>query len=309
LRAVVFASAALVVLSACGDPLAGVERFSDDGVAIPEPDVTRSVAAGPEELARSGGLFSGLFQTESDPATPTAASTQTDTASATETAAENAPAQSRGLFGGLFSGARQTTAEDGTQVASLGAPQGATMSPARAQPRDDRGLFGGLAPAPGNGPDRVDVAPGTRLPFGQIARVCEARDLGTRIERAARFALHDSTPGSTGPRTFYVTGFSDGCPRQFTAALAMFGDPEMHETLRYGRPSEKYPYSTTDKAYEKVKASVCGVSRRTPCGSRIGALSRDTVFISTYERFTDNGRWADILLHDGAVLAAALKDL
>jgi len=157
-----------------------------------------------------------------------------------------------------------------------------------------------------------DIAFGTVLPFGEVGRVCEARTrpLGKRIDKAGGgrgYALLDSKPGHTGPRTFYVTGFSDGCPRQFTATLALFGAPSMHEKLRYGQASTKYPYSETDKAYERVKAKVCGVTRRKPCGAKINRLERNTVFISTYERFTNNGRWADILVHDGKVMAASVK--
>lgn len=164
------------------------------------------------------------------------------------------------------------------------------------------------------GPDAQDVTAGTVVPYGTVVRVCDVKsnDLGKRVEKAGvgkGYSLYDSVPDSTNPRTFYVTGFADGCARQFTAALALFGAPTLHEQLRYGRPASQYPYSTTDKAYELVKSSICGVAKRKPCGSKISRLEKDTVFISTYERFTDNGRWADILIHDGRVLAAAIKDL
>ncbi len=158
-----------------------------------------------------------------------------------------------------------------------------------------------------------DVPFGTILPFGEIARVCEAksRPLGKRVAqsegRGQAYSIYDSAPGSTAARTFYVTGFSDRCPRQLTAALALFGAPSMHERLRYGRPADIHPYSSTDKAYEKVKSQVCAVGRQKPCGARMNQLERDTVFISTYERFTNNGRWSDLLIHDGAVLASAIK--
>ncbi len=158
-----------------------------------------------------------------------------------------------------------------------------------------------------------DVPYGIVLEFGTVGRVCEARSkpLGAKIEtsgnRGQTYTLYDSVPGATGPRTFYVTGFSDKCPRQFTAALALFGAPQMHEQLRYGRPAVTYPYSETDRAYENIKSRVCGVGPRKPCGSKIDRLSRDTVFISTYERFTDNGRWADLLVHDGQVVATSVK--
>ncbi|MEP4198830.1 MAG: hypothetical protein ABJL99_24665 [Aliishimia sp.] len=227
----------------------------------------------------------------------------------------------QGLLGGLFGNKQDaqdvtvrrspepTVEVEDVKVASL-TPEETTQEP----PSKRRAArFNSRGDAPRKGPDKVDVSFGDVLPFGTIARVCDAKNepLGRKLEKAGSgkgYALFDSNAGSTAPRTFYVTGFSDGCPRQFTAALALFGEPAMHEQLRYGRPSEKYPYSTTDKAYEKVKSAICKVSRREPCGSKISTLEKNTVFISTYERFTDNGRWADILVHDGTVLAAALKD-
>ena len=368
----------LIGLSACGDPLARVDKLSD--VPLGDVDPVRGALASPEELAREGGLFGGLFQRatpEQDPVTVATAEAETsldqaapDAPESTETAAaegseprvetQDAP-RSGGLLGlfrrsaseptpepaleaaaasepevqsgdasvaeqtaaaqserrGLFGAFRRDQSGEVTQDAPAEDVQTASLAPVnegRGARASGGGLFGRSAAAPRKGPDAADVAFGTVLPFGQVARVCEAkgRQMGKMIEKAGRgrgYQIHDSAPGSTGPRTFYVTGFSDGCPRQFTAALALFGAPSMHEQLRYGRPSDQYPYSATDKAYEKVKSSVCKVSRRKPCGARIGVLERDTVFISTYERFTNNGRWADILIHDGAVLAASLKDL
>lgn len=184
-------------------------------------------------------------------------------------------------------------------LARLFAPQDAGSSGAAA---DGESASGATA---------ADVAYGTLLPFAVVGRVCEAksRPKGARVERSeAGYDLYDSAPGIPEARTFYVTGFADGCPRQFTAALAMFGAPSLHEQLRYGLPSDAYPYSDTDKAYEKVKSAICRVGRRKPCGSRIRTLERNTVFVSTYERSTYNGRWADILIHDGSVLATSLKD-
>ena len=185
---------------------------------------------------------------------------------------------------------------------------------AAVEPKKRRGLFGTTASnAPRTGPDAQDVGFGEVLPYGQIARVCTAlgRSLGRKIDkfpaRGRGYTLYDSDPNSTSPRTFYITGFNDDCPRQFTASLALLGAPSLHEQLRYGRPSSEYPYSTTDKAYEKVKSSVCRVGKRKPCGAKIGVLEKNTIFISTYERFGGNARWADFLIHDGAVLAAAIK--
>jgi hypothetical protein len=157
----------------------------------------------------------------------------------------------------------------------------------------------------------VDARYGDLMPFGVVGRVCDARNkpLGRRIEKSGPggYALFDSDPGSTVPHTFYLTGFSDGCPRQFTAAVALLGAPSMHEQLRYGLPGEIHPYSSTDKAYETVKARVCGARRGKPCGAAIKRLERSTVFVSAYERYGAAPRWTDMLVHDGAVLAKAVK--
>lgn len=47
--------------------------------------------------------------------------------------------------------------------------------------------------------------------------------------------------------------------------------------------------------------------RREPCGARIKRLERDTVFLSIYERFGDNARWKNLLLHNGDLLAQDVK--
>lgn len=225
------------------------------------------------------------------------------------------PEKRRGLLG-LLKVSKDDDADELTRTASLQEilPEEAEET-TLAEPAKKRGLFGGGSrEVVRKGPDAKDVTFGTILPYGEVARVCDAKgqsSLGRRLDKAPSsgrgYALFDSAPDSTGPRTFYVTGFKDKCPRQFTAALALFGSPEVHEQLRYGRPSKLYPYSTTDKAYEKVKSSVCKVGKSKPCGAKLKTLERNTVFVSTYEKFSDNARWADILLHDGVVAAAAIK--
>lgn len=201
--------------------------------------------------------------------------------------------------------AKSETAQEPVQLASLQVDD--------AQPKTQTRSLWSSAPRRTAKGVSVDVPYGSVVAFGKVGRVCEARSkpLGQKVAksegRGQTYTIYDTAPGATTPRTFYVTGFSDRCPRQFTAALAMFGAPSMHESLRYGRPSDIHPYSETDKAYEQVKRSVCRVPAGKPCGAKIDVLERDTVFISTYERFTNNGRWADLLVHGGAVLAAAIK--
>jgi len=178
-----------------------------------------------------------------------------------------------------------------------------------AQPQQTEQPTAAVFPATATSSAVPEVPQGTKLAYGDIARVCgmSRGDYGKRIEKAAGYTLYDSDATTTAPRTFYLTGFPDGCARQFTAALALVSGPARHEEFRYGRPSDLYPYSDIDRAYERVKSRVCRVPRRKPCGSSIRKLERNTIFISTYERFTGNARWADILVHNGAVLAKGIK--
>ncbi|MEM8654106.1 MAG: hypothetical protein AAGF36_05125 [Pseudomonadota bacterium] len=322
-----------MALAACGDPLGDIARVSQ-GEPLPT-DPGASIRPSNAELARQDPILTELLRQDSTVDAdalaqgPTASESIAVNATVPETQAETSTpdterAPSRGgVLGWLRQAAQNRDAtrplvvpaalpntSDGTLAASP-----VTATPDLVDPEKRRGLFD-RSPArsgAGLGLDTADVTPGTLLPFGQIARNCAAQPAreGKVVDKAARkgrgYALYDTAPDSSTPRTFYVTGFADNCPRQFTAALALFGDPAFHEQLRYGLPAEEYPYSTTDKAYEKLKRRICNVGRNTPCGDRIDRLSRNTTFISAYENFTDNARWADMLLHDGAVLATALK--
>lgn len=195
----------------------------------------------------------------------------------------------RGPFGGLFGGGRAS--REG----------GAASSELR-----DRG------PRP-DAPDYRVVTPGTTLPYGEIARLCGVSGgrLGRKVEqypaRGGTYKLYDSAPGDEGLRSFYVTGFEDGCARQFSAALVIFGNPEIYEQIRYGLAGETQPVAETDRAYEDIKSRVCKVRRGKPCGAQMSNLSKDTVFLSIYERFGTNARWKNLLLHDGRVVALDLK--
>ncbi|MFL4468653.1 hypothetical protein ACERZ8_01725 [Tateyamaria armeniaca] len=355
----------LLVLGACGDPLAGVERVSD-GVAFPDSVVTTALPT-EDELARETSILSGLFRKRAEPEELLADVGTTDIGqaandgvtvvsdmpvealpddaetSAIVTASADSEPRRKGVFGWLrrdpvSEAAPVSNAEvfDGTdegddldldipgnaetdpqiedvQVASLSPESAAVPAPELVEPQKRRRLFGRAAPAPAAGMALRDVDPGAVLPFGEVARVCDVRtrDLGKLVEQAAGkgrgYNLFDSAPNSAEPRSFFVTGFGDNCARQFTAELAIFGTPEFHEQLRYGLPASEYPYSTTDRAYEKVKAKVCNVGRNKPCGPRISRLEKTTAFVSVYEHFGDNGRWADMLLHDGALLAMSVK--
>ncbi|MGR3497023.1 hypothetical protein [Citreimonas sp.] len=165
----------------------------------------------------------------------------------------------------------------------------------------------------GDGVEYVEVGRNAVLPYGEIGRACDlpAARLGTEIARypatGRGYAIHDTAPGQTGQRTFFVTGFSDGCARQVTAALAMFGQPETYEMIRFGAPGRTQPLAATDAAYDRIKRVLCRVSDDQPCGDRLGRLKRDTVFVSLYERHGSNPRWKNLLLHDGDVVALDIK--
>jgi hypothetical protein len=166
------------------------------------------------------------------------------------------------------------------------------------------------ADAPPAAAARVDTAvgPGVLLPFGQVAKVCglSVRGMGTEVDEsrgASTYRLFDTSPSSTGPRTQFLTGFKDGCARQFTASLALFGSAEVHEATRYN-PLNTNPYSPTDDAYERIKTRICGVGRGQFCPeARIARLSRDTAFVSVYRSFGGTDTWLELFLYKGDLVA------
>lgn len=171
------------------------------------------------------------------------------------------------------------------------------------------GLFSGMggpvtAPEAAVTEDVAQVAPGTNLPYGEVATVCglSNSDMGTRIGEASGYSLYDSGGDASVGRTHYLTGFKDGCARQFTAALAMFGDLETHELMRYGAMKD-LPYGEADATYERIKGEVCGVASGQPCGSKLRGFSRNATFVTVYETFGTNPEWTNILLYNGQVAA------
>lgn len=179
-------------------------------------------------------------------------------------------------------------------------------------------ILGGCAALPGGGSysgkgsaDVRDADFGALLHFGEVARVCDAkgRDLGQQVnETAVRgYRLYDSQPGTSGARSYYITGFSDGCPRQLTAANVLLAGASDYEQFRFGPAGEDLPYGATDATYEQIKTEVCGARRGQPCGKRIATLDRTTFFVSAYERFGETSRWSEVLVHDGDVMAVAVK--
>ena len=309
--------AASLLAGCASDPLRDVPRLSDADVS--HAALQAAIRAEPEEApvandAPAGGGFLGrLFGNQN--ATPADQPANSDTTQAeiasTETVSPPSAAGSEprgGLLGFLQRAADEARAEpDGTvEVAAM--PQDTATDAPRT------GLFGGGGNGPRQGDPDFQIVPlGTTLPYGVLARVCNVRprQLGTRVDRypegRGMYALYDSNPGNTAPHTFYVTGFKDNCARQFTAALAVFGSTETHEQLRYGLPAQVQPYSQTDAAYERLKSRICRVGRGKPCGSALPRLSRNTVFVSVYERFGSNPVWKTILIHDGEVVETDIR--
>lgn len=313
-----------LTLAACGDPLAGVARLSEvdiapeDTTAAALPDaeeiardgflgttaaegpVPEDVASAPEaqdqEKTEGGGFFSGLIKRV----------TKVDTAEAI--AADVASAQSKAVVIETIAVEPASSADLVSLPVEPKAPQEEAKTGIRGL-----GLFkGGAKKSPKRtGPDVRDVPYETVLAFGEIARSCDSRgkSLGKKVDGTGRrgFTLYDSKPGVQDKHTFYVTGFSDNCPRQFTAANALFGTPSFYEQIRYSPAGKYLPYAATDTAYDKVKSSICRAGKKKPCGKNIGKLDSQTAFVSAYEFSEYNGQWKEFLVHDGEVLAAAIK--
>ena len=273
------------LLSGCGDPLRDVARLGD--VEVASRAALLSQTPNDDETARNG-LFGRLLNRQAnDP---------------TNSAIQSALAQTDST----------TNSPEAVIVPTSASSE---VAPAPAAPR--RGLFGLFGSnnraTPRNGPDTADVAGGSVMPFGQIARVCglSNNELGTLIEGDSGFRIYDTIPNTTAKRPFYITGFDDNCARTFTGAVVVTGDVETHEFVRYRPSNERIPYSTTDNAYEALKASVCRVGRGQPCGDRLNRMDSNTHFITVYDFFggTFNAvptEWAQILVHDGDVLAMSV---
>ena len=249
------------------DPLDDVPKLSDVAVS---PDADEANIAEP---ADTPGFFAGLFGGRSDDAATTDTADAPDTAeTATDTATPAAAPGGLRMLGQLFGGG---------QAAAASAD----------------------APRPGT------VPPLTNQDFGEVGVTCglSRGDLGTRIASVSGYEVFDTFPNSTTPRPHYITGFNDGCARQFTAALVLTGDVGTHEVVRYQTAQSRGPYTQVDTAYEVLKASFCGAGQGQPCGSRITALGRNTHFITGYQRFTSSPAWVEILLHKGEVLAVGVE--
>lgn len=194
----------------------------------------------------------------------------------------------------------------------------ASVAPAPQESGDAPGflsqLFGGAA-SPISAttsvppPSTPEIVPGTVLPYGQVATVCgvPTSAMGTVVGQAAGYTLYDTASNTIALRTHYVTGMTDGCARQFTAALALFGDLPTHEMVRYQPTNASMPFSATDVAYEELKGAICGAASGQPCGNSIDRFAANTAFITVYETFGTNPKWSEVLLHAGDVVAVSEK--
>ncbi|MCA0042717.1 hypothetical protein [Celeribacter litoreus] len=174
-----------------------------------------------------------------------------------------------------------------------------------------KSIFGFLS-----GGEKEEVAPvstvktGEVLPFGEIGVNCEIskRKMGKKVEQSpstgsAQWKLYDSDAESTEPRSQYITGFSDGCARQVTASLVMFGSAQFHEFLRY-EDSNDTRWSDADKAYEKIKRQSCGVGRGKPCpADQRGPLDQQVAFVTVYPQFESGNAWVELLLNAGELVS------
>ncbi|ROU02461.1 hypothetical protein [Histidinibacterium lentulum] len=266
---------ACLTLAACGDPFGGMGRLSDSGLG--------------------GGPSATVIATGDAPLLSEAAAGPLEREVLAGLDAQE-PRPPRGLLAmlGLDGGGAD---EDG----------GAPVSPAAAA---SEGTGGGFLSGPRRtGPDAADVAPGTVLPFGEIARVCDVAPArrGTLVADVSGYQIFDTIPNSNAARPFYISGFRDRCARTFTGVLAIPGDVGTHEVIRYQPSNNRIAYSATDEEYERIKARICSAPRGQPCGRRLDALARTTHFVTVYDRFGGSERWVEILLHSGEVAAIGFK--
>ena len=119
---------------------------------------------------------------------------------------------------------------------------------------------------------------------------------------AKGYALYDTASGSAAARTFYITGFADGCPRQLTAANVLLGAPSLYEQLHYGRAAKTWPSPRPTQPMKRSKRRSVARARANPAERRSASWT-EHVFVSAYDSFGNSNRWTELLVHDGAVLA------
>ncbi|MEO0676974.1 MAG: hypothetical protein AAFZ02_05385 [Pseudomonadota bacterium] len=179
------------------------------------------------------------------------------------------------------------------------------------------GFFGRVFRGSGGGTRAALPAPESAedLQYGEIIAVCGTprQELGTEVARYAGRRgprLYDSNPSTVALRPHYITGFSDGCPRKFLAALALFGGPTAYEASRLFDEDNLREPSETDRAYRRIRRRVCGTPVGQDCArDRFQRLEDNAVFVSVYQRFGTNPDWADMLIYEGEVVAKDFKTI
>ena len=323
------------LLSACADPLRNVERLNE--VALPEAALVASALPGAADSADAPPVL-GQLLTQGQAGSDAGSSAETPIASV------GTYVPSRQGFWAQFGQPEADPQPQDTEDPASASPE--MLTDASAMPTDDItdditedvAVEAAAAPArqgfwaqfsapeapivPGqassatnasaglrSGPDAQQVAAGTLLPYGQIATVCGQPEaaLGTRVATGAGYTLYDSAANSTALRVQYLTGFSDGCARTFSAALVLFGDVGTHEAIRYLPSNASMAYSGTDTVYEQVKTQVCSVPQGQPCGRNIDRFAAHSTFLTIYETFGTNPEWGEIFVHQGQVMAIDVR--
>jgi hypothetical protein len=293
---------------------------SGDEVAVRAALATAMGQPTAPEAPEPKGFFAGLFGRD-EPDTPedsgAVVTAEVDTVdpdmAAPALAEAMLPDEKPGFFASLFATKEAEVADASPDILQTEVAQAQDPVPAPTKAGFLVGLtsfFTSDASDAEAAPDDT-VPPKAQLDFGELGRTCglSRGDLGTLITQTSGFEVYDTFPNSTAPRPHYITGFSDGCARQFTAALVLTGDVGTHELVRYARTRVDLPYSETDQAYENIKGQFCGVGEGQPCGTQLERLGANTTFVTAYETFGDSPDWAEFLLHDGAVAAVAIEGL
>jgi hypothetical protein len=293
-RQAIIALALPLVLGACGDPLGDLDRLSD--VDLPQDASAAALAPPPEDQATAPGFLNRILNRTLNQGPDLLPASVDDTLTELP-------------LGSDVEGAALSETEADALPPETELPLEEDLSDAVPARRGLAGLLSRLAPAPATPSTGLAAGPRDDLAFDEVATVCgvSARSLGSVIGQASGYTIYDTDTGSLAQRTHYVTGFDDGCARQFRAALILFGDVGTHEVIRYSDGTEDIPFTSTDTAYEEIKARVCRVSAGQPCGQALDRLARDTTFLTVYETFGTNSVWVEVLLSGGDVIAIARK--
>lgn len=306
---------------------ADITVLSDEG-APQDGDTLVAEAILTPQAPRTRRGFAALFAPKTlgaETAEPAPAQDEADVVAEAEAAADESapdadqPVTPRRGLAALF--ARKTDApealaeaagEETPEEISEEISEEITLAAATPAPRKGIGaLFKGggsgarkAAAVPAFDPSRV-------LQFGTLEQVCglARKELGRKVDSyGATWTLYDTNPDADGPRTHFLVGARNGCAYQFTAALVLFGTPELHETHRYGPGSDGLNYNATDRAYEKVKSSVCGVGKGKHCPpAKVDKLASRAGFLTAYNSFGGAQTWMTVFFDNGAVIANALR--